>query len=158
MEWQVARFSELDSYTVYAMLQLRVDVFVVEQNCPYPELDNKDLDPQTQHILLRKGDKLVAYCRVLAPGVSYEGCPSLGRVCVSQTARRLSLGRALMDKALHVAYSHWPDMDIRISAQCYLQRFYESFGFIACSEPYLEDDIPHLAMVRSAATSGAGPV
>ncbi|KKL00032.1 GNAT family N-acetyltransferase [Rheinheimera mesophila] len=148
MEWQVASFSQLDSYTLYAMLQLRVDVFVVEQNCPYPELDNKDLDPQTRHILLKKGDKILAYARVLAPGVSYEHNPALGRICVSQTARRLALGRGLMDKALAVASSCWPDQEIRISAQCYLQRFYESFGFVACSEPYLEDNIPHLEMIR----------
>ena len=150
MEWQVAGFNQLDSYTVYAMLQLRVDVFVVEQNCPYPELDNKDLHPQTRHILLKKGDKILAYARVLAPGVSYEQSPALGRICVSQTARRLALGRSLMDKALEVASSCWPESGIRISAQCYLQRFYESFDFVACSEPYLEDDIPHLEMVRPA--------
>lgn len=150
MEWQVAKFEQLDSYTLYAMLQLRVDVFVVEQNCPYPELDNKDTDPQTRHILLKKGDKVLAYARVLAPGISYDHNPAIGRVCVSQRARRLALGRALMDKALAVASECWPELEIRISAQCYLQRFYESFGFIACSEPYLEDDIPHLEMRRSA--------
>lgn len=158
MEWQVAGFSQLDSYTVYAMLQLRVDVFVVEQNCPYPELDNKDLHPQTRHILLKKGDKILAYARVLAPGVSYENSPALGRICVSQTARRLALGRGLMDKALDVASSCWPDLEIRISAQCYLQRFYESFGFIACSEPYLEDDIPHLEMARPVIPLGSETV
>jgi ElaA protein len=158
MEWQVCTFNQLDSYTLYSMLQLRVDVFVVEQNCAYPELDNKDLHPQTQHILLKKGDKILAYARVLAPGVSYENSPALGRICVSQTARRLALGRGLMDKALQVACSCWPDLEIRISAQCYLQRFYESFDFIACSEPYLEDDIPHLEMVRAAQPSGGAAI
>jgi len=158
MEWQVCTFNQLDSYTLYSMLQLRVDVFVVEQNCAYPELDNKDLHPQTRHILLKKGDKILAYARVLAPGVSYENSPALGRICVSQTARRLALGRGLMDKALQVASSCWPDLEIRISAQCYLQRFYESFDFIACSEPYLEDDIPHLEMVRAVQSSGGAAV
>ena len=89
MQWQVLTFDELDTYTLYSMLQLRVDVFVVEQNCPYPELDDKDLHPQTRHIILKKGEKVIAYSRVLAPGVSFEGFPGIGRVCVSQTARRL---------------------------------------------------------------------
>lgn len=148
MQWQVQTFAELDTLTLYSMLQLRVDVFVVEQNCPYPELDDKDLHPQTRHIILKKGDKVIAYSRVLAPGVSFDGFPGIGRVCVSQTARRLGLGRVLMDKTLDVAVQYWPDMDIHISAQCYLQQFYQESGFESASEPYLEDDIPHLKMIK----------
>ncbi len=71
MEWHILRFSELDTYTLYALLQLRVDVFVVEQNCPYPELDEKDLHPETRHILLKKADKILGYSRILPPGVSF---------------------------------------------------------------------------------------
>ncbi len=148
MQWQVQTFAELDTITLYSMLQLRVDVFVVEQNCPYPELDDKDLHPQTRHIILKKGDKVIAYSRVLAPDVSFAGFPGIGRVCVSQTARRLGLGRVLMDKTLEVASQHWPEMDIHISAQCYLQQFYQESGFESASEPYLEDDIPHLKMIK----------
>ncbi|SNY49871.1 ElaA protein [Arsukibacterium tuosuense] len=148
MQWQVQTFAELDTLTLYSMLQLRVDVFVVEQNCPYPELDDKDLHPQTRHIILKKGDKVIAYSRVLAPDVSFPGFPGIGRVCVSQTARRLGLGRVLMDKTLEVAEQFWPDMDIHISAQCYLQQFYQESGFESASEPYLEDDIPHLKMIK----------
>lgn len=147
MQWQVLTFEQLDTYTLYAMLQLRVDVFVVEQNCPYPELDDRDLHPQTQHVLLKKGDKVIAYSRVLAPGVVFDHYPGVGRVCVSQTARRLGLGQVLVDKTIAVAKEHWPRMDIHISAQCYLQQFYEQHGFQAASEPYLEDDIPHLKMI-----------
>ena len=147
LDWQFKPYKELTLNEFHDIIALRLKAFVVEQNCPYPELDNKDIDPQTRHILLKKGDKILAYARVLAPGVSYENSPALGRICVSQTARRLALGRGLMDKALDVASSCWPELEIRISAQCYLQRFYESFGFIACSEPYLEDDIPHLKMI-----------
>lgn len=148
MQWQVMTFDELDTYTLYGLLQLRVDVFVVEQNCPYPELDDKDLEPQTRHIILTKGGKVIAYSRVLAPGVSFEGFPGVGRVCVSQTARRLGLGRVLVEKTLSVASELWPNTDIHISAQCYLQQFYQDLGFKPASEPYLEDDIPHLKMIK----------
>lgn len=147
MEWQIVQFDELDTYTLYAMLQLRVDVFVVEQNCPYPELDEKDLHPQTKHILLKKAGKILAYARILPPDVSFAGVPGVGRVCVAQTARRLGLGEVLVAKAIATAKQGWPGLDIHISAQCYLQRFYESMGFVAASEPYLEDDIPHLKMI-----------
>ncbi len=148
MEWQIVTFDQLDSVTLYHLLQLRVDVFVVEQNCPYPELDGKDLHPQTLHLLLKKQDKILGYSRVLAPDVSYPGQPAIGRVCVAQTARRLGLGELLVAKAIAVASEQWPSLDLYISAQCYLQRFYESMGFVAASEPYLEDDIPHLKMIR----------
>ncbi|MBN8443991.1 MAG: GNAT family N-acetyltransferase [Gammaproteobacteria bacterium] len=147
MEWHILRFSELDTYTLYALLQLRVDVFVVEQNCPYPELDEKDLHPETRHILLKKADKILGYSRILPPGVSFKDAPGVGRVCVAQTARRLGLGELLVAKAIATAKEGWPGKDVHISAQCYLQRFYESMGFVAASEPYLEDDIPHLKMI-----------
>lgn len=148
MHWQIYTFNQLDTHTLYALLQLRVDVFVVEQNCPYPELDDKDLDPQTRHVLLKKGDKVIAYARILAPDVSFAGFPGIGRVCVSQTARRLGLGKVLVERTLAETSQLWPDTDIHISAQCYLQRFYEELGFKAASEPYLEDDIPHLKMIK----------
>ena len=147
MEWHILRFSELDTYTLYALLQLRVDVFVVEQNCPYPELDEKDLHPETRHILLKKADKILGYSRILPPGVSFKDAPGVGRVCVAQTARRLGLGELLVAKAIATAKEGWPGKDVHISAQCYLQRFYESMGFVAASELYLEDDIPHLKMI-----------
>jgi len=150
MQWQVLTFNELDTLTLYSLLQLRVDVFVVEQNCPYPELDDKDLHPQTRHIILKKGDKVIAYSRVLAPDVSFAGFPGIGRVCISQTARRLGLGKILVEKTLAETASLWPNTDIHISAQCYLQRFYQDLGFKAASEPYLEDDIPHLKMIKAA--------
>lgn len=148
MQWQVLTFAQLDTVTLYSLLQLRVDVFVVEQNCPYPELDDIDLHPDTRHVLLKKGDKVIAYSRVLAPDVSFAGFPGIGRVCVAQTARRLGLGQVLVEKTLSVAAELWPDTDIHISAQCYLQQFYQELGFKPASEPYLEDDIPHLKMIK----------
>ncbi len=150
MHWQVLTFNELDTHTLYSFLQLRVDVFVVEQNCPYPELDDKDLHPETRHIILKKGDKVIAYSRVLAPNVSFAGFPGIGRVCISQTARRLGLGKILVEKTLAETAALWPKTDIHISAQCYLQRFYQELGFKPASEPYLEDDIPHLKMIKAA--------
>ncbi|WP_423185216.1 GNAT family N-acetyltransferase [Alishewanella sp. d11] len=150
MQWQVLTFKELDTLTLYSLLQLRVDVFVVEQNCPYPELDDKDLHPETRHIILKKGDKVIAYSRVLAPNVSFAGFPGIGRVCISQTARRLGLGKILVEKTLAETAALWPNTDIHISAQCYLQRFYQELGFKPASEPYLEDDIPHLKMIKAA--------
>ncbi|WP_337880332.1 GNAT family N-acetyltransferase [Rheinheimera sp.] len=150
MQWHSRRFSELDAGTLYQLLQLRVDVFVVEQNCPYPELDGKDLLPDTQHLYLHNEQKVLAYARILPPGSSYPDNPSLGRICVAQGARQLALGKELVRQAIGLAEQHWPSQPIRISAQCYLQRFYEGFGFIACSEAYLEDNIPHLEMLRPA--------
>lgn len=150
MQWQVLTFTELDTLTLYSLLQLRVDVFVVEQNCPYPELDDKDLHPETRHVILKKGDKVIAYSRILAPDVSFAGFPGIGRVCISQTARRLGLGKILVEKTLAETATLWPNTDIHISAQCYLQRFYQELGFKAASEPYLEDDIPHLKMIKAA--------
>lgn len=150
MQWQVLTFEELDTFTLYSLLQLRVDVFVVEQNCPYPELDDKDLHPQTRHVILKKGEKVIAYSRILAPDVSFAGFPGIGRICISQTARRLGLGKILVERTLAETATLWPNTDIHISAQCYLQRFYQDLGFQAASEPYLEDDIPHLKMVKAA--------
>lgn len=150
MQWQVLTFEELDTFTLYSLLQLRVDVFVVEQNCPYPELDDKDLHPQTRHVILKKGEKVIAYSRILAPDVSFAGFPGIGRVCISQTARRLGLGKILVERTLAETATLWPNTDIHISAQCYLQRFYQDLGFQAASEPYLEDDIPHLKMIKAA--------
>lgn len=147
MQWQVLRFTELDTLTLYRLLQLRVNVFVVEQNCPYPELDDKDIHPETRHILLQQDDQLLAYARILAPDVSFAAYPSIGRVCIAQTARRKNLGKMLMHKTIAETQQLWPDSDIYISAQCYLQKFYQDLGFQPASEPYLEDNIPHLNMV-----------
>ncbi|WNO59488.1 GNAT family N-acetyltransferase [Rheinheimera sp. MMS21-TC3] len=147
MQWHVVKFSELDTLTLYNLLQLRVDVFVVEQNCPYPELDDRDLDLNTRHIILKKGDKVIAYARVLAPGLIFENFPAIGRLCVSQTARRLGLGKVLVEKSISVVKEFWPETDIYISAQCYLEQFYQQLGFNTAGESYLEDDIPHITMI-----------
>ena len=149
IQWQIKAFSELDSVTLYRLLKLRVDIFVVEQACPYPELDNKDLAAEALHLLGYREQELVAYARILPPGLSYPQA-SIGRVAVAQVARGGGLARELMARAIAAAQQAWPQAGIQIGAQQYLQRFYQSMGFETVSEVYLEDGIPHLDMVFSA--------
>lgn len=151
------RFEELSSLTLYNALKLRSDIFVVEQNCVYPDLDDKDLHPDTLHLLLdtvpvvaanrlsQSTSTVVAYARCLAPGVSYPGS-SIGRVAVSSSARGHGLAKLLMLKAISLCQQHWPDQNIQIGAQVYLQHFYTQLGFIPFSEPYDEDGIMHIDM------------
>lgn len=152
MNWQQSLFSELSATTLYQLLKLRVDVFVVEQNCSYPELDGKDLAPGTVHLYGANEEEVLACARLLPAGVSYPNEPSLGRICVAKSVRGQALGKELLQRALAITQAKWPGQALRISAQCYLQRFYEEFGFVACSEPYLEDNIPHIEMLRPAST------
>jgi len=147
IEWELKVFDRLDTDELYDLLKLRVDVFVVEQNCAYPELDEKDRHPDTLHLTGRneKG-KLVAYLRILPPGLSYNK-PSIGRVVVSKESRGQGFCHTLIKKAVEQAGRNWPDQGIKIGAQVYLEAFYQSYGFEKVSEPYLEDGIPHLDMV-----------
>lgn len=145
MNWQCLRFTQLTTTQLYELMQLRVDVFVVEQNCPYPELDDKDRADNVFHLLGYEQDKLAAYARLLAPGLSYPNV-SIGRVCVAQNQRAKGVGRELAELALSYCQSFWPDQSIDIGAQEYLLEFYQSLGFEALSEVYLEDGLPHLDM------------
>ncbi|MDD9303380.1 MAG: GNAT family N-acetyltransferase [Desulfobacter sp.] len=145
--WQIKRFDQLSINELYALLRLRTDIFVVEQKCPYPELDGKDDHEQTIHLWQYAQDHTMsAYLRILAPGVSYAGA-SLGRVAVHKEFRNHGLAHSIVDKAIDVAKGIWPEKKIEISAQVYLTHFYESHGFQAVSPPYLEDNIPHIDMV-----------
>lgn len=139
-------WSELGRDALYALMALRQEVFVVEQKCPY--LDADGYDPKATHLWATApgSEYPVAYCRVFPAGVKYAEA-SLGRVVSAASVRRTGAGRALMVEALRVmdAAAMGP---VRISAQSYLQRFYEGFGFRVVSEPYLEDDIPHVEMLR----------
>lgn len=140
-------FQELSIDELYACLQLRQEVFVVEQNCPYLDADGKD--QQGWHLMGWQGHTLVAYTRLLPQGVSYPEYVSIGRVLTRQTARRSGLGKALMQASLQHIHRLFPGQPIKISAQCYLIAFYESFGFQCKGTSYLEDDIPHIAMIKS---------
>lgn len=134
------------AHELYALLKLRVDVFVVEQNCPYPELDGKD--DQALHLMLKCGSEIIAAARIFGP---HDDTPAkIGRVVVSPDHRGERLGGALMREALKACAERFPEAPVFLSAQAHLQRFYDSFGFKPVSEEYLEDGIPHVDMVKDA--------
>ena len=151
--WKFARFEELGARDVHDLLQARSAVFVVEQNCVF--LDADGADPACWHLLGREptrggeGDPgaLLAYCRLVPPGVKFDEA-SIGRVITSTVGRRKGLGRELMAEALNRARELWPGQPLRIGAQQYLEAFYGGFGFARCSEPYDEDGIMHIEMLR----------
>ncbi|MFS2154341.1 GNAT family N-acetyltransferase [Rhizobium sp. Rhizsp42] len=141
------RLDELSAVELYALLKMRVDVFVVEQNCPYPELDGKDAD--ALHLRLLQHGDLIAAARIFAP--ADQNAPAkIGRVVVSPLHRGKRLGDAVMREAISVCEERYPQAPIYLSAQSHLSRFYGSFGFETTSEEYLEDGIPHVDMVRAA--------
>jgi len=149
LKFEFRKFEALDQHTLYEMLQLRVEVFVLEQNCPYQDLDGKDTYPETIHVLGYDeiSGKLVAYCRILEKGVSYTHSPSIGRVITAITVRGTGAGKKLMQTALTFAEHTLGFNKITISAQSHLQRFYEGLGFKRTSKrEYLEDNIPHREM------------
>jgi ElaA protein len=151
--WRFARFEELRAREVHDILQARSAVFVVEQDCVFQDIDG--VDPASWHLLGREspsppGDgqgALLAYCRLVPPGAKYAEA-SIGRVLTTEAGRRRGLGRELMAEAVRRAQALWPGQPIRIGAQAYLERFYGEFGFAKCSEPYDEDGIPHIEMIR----------
>lgn len=151
--WQCKDFSNLSVEQLYELLKLRVDVFVVEQTCYYPDLDsdkNKlDRHPKTIHLLGYQKDELVAYLRVVPKGESYQDKISIGRVAIAETARGKGLGNELMVEALRLCKLNFPNESIKISAQQHLKSYYQQHGFEQVSEMYLEDGIPHIGMERA---------
>jgi len=132
---------------VYDVLALRARVFVLEQG---PYLDPDGADRQAWHLLGRdQADRLVAYLRVVDPGVKFDSA-SIGRVVVDKTLRGTGLGRALLAEGVARCCAQWPQQDIRISAQAHLQGFYRQHGFETVGQPYLEDQVPHVQMWRRA--------
>jgi len=142
-------FVQLTTTELYQLLKLRVDVFVVEQECAYPELDNLDMNHDTRHIMFYEGDALLAYARCLAPKVVFDINPAIGRVLVSKQGRGRGLAKELMLESIKQAESSWPKQNIKLSAQTYLLDFYKSLGFSPIGEAYLEDGIEHQDMLRS---------
>ncbi len=140
-------FNELTLQQLYDIMVLRQEVFVVEQNCPYLDADSND--QKAWHVMGYQNDKLVAYTRLLPKGISYKKYPAIGRVITAQSVRRTGEGKRLMEKSIDWSYKLFGQTPIKISAQCYLIRFYQSFGFEPVGEEYLEDDIPHIAMIKS---------
>ena len=146
IDWSLKKFEELSSLELYEILQLRSEVFVVEQKCVFLDMDDKD--QFSQHLQGRIDGKLAAVVRILPPGLAYDE-PSIGRVVSSPRFRRQGVGIELMKTAIEKTISLYGAVPIKIGAQLYLKKFYESFGFLQCSETYLEDDIPHIKMIRN---------
>ncbi|MBL0355539.1 MAG: GNAT family N-acetyltransferase [Chitinophagaceae bacterium] len=147
LNWIYKPFNELTAAELYAILQLRNEVFVVEQNCVYQDADNKD--QPAYHLCGWDGDTLVAHCRILPTGISYDDHPSIGRVVTSPQYRKGGYGRQLMQLGIEKTIGQFGDPVIIIGAQLYLQAFYESLGFVQISETYMEDGIPHITMQLS---------
>lgn len=143
--WITRSFNELTPEELYKIFQLRAEVFIVEQNCAYLDFDDKD--QQSIHLGLWQDNKLLAYSRILPPGLAYEQ-PSIGRICTSMSARRTGSGRELVKKSIELIYKLYGEQPIKISAQYYLTKFYESFGFQTQGNIYLEDFIDHIAMIK----------
>ena len=149
MDWQWSRFSQLSVDDLYAVVRLREAVFIIEQNCPYPDADGRD--PKAWHLLGWKdyeGERrLVAYARVFEPGVRYREA-SAGRIVTAPEVRGTGLGRILMAEALRRIESLVPGQLVKIAAQRRLEQFYVGFGFRTVSAPYEEDGIIHVDMIR----------
>ena len=148
IRWKWSSFEELSKVKLYDILQIRQQVFVLEQNCLYQDIDR--LDQSAWHLLaINKNAQLMGYLRVVAPGKKYKE-PSIGRVLVHPDQRKKGLGKRLLTEGMRRTQAQFPSQDIRISAQLQLQAFYENAGFVPVGNPYLEDDIPHIEMLFSA--------
>ncbi len=145
--WYHKHFKDLNTTELYQILQLRNEVFIVEQNCPFQDLDDKDF--KCFHLMGFDTDsqQIMAYTRIVPAGVSYEEA-SIGRVVTSPQARGGGIGKELMQKSIELLEDLYGGVSIKIGAQCYLKKFYESFGFQQIEEIYLEDGIEHILMVR----------
>lgn len=144
-DWQIKSFHELTATELYELLRLRSEVFVVEQQCIFLDMDNKD--QFCLHLLGWQKDLLAASTRLVPPGISYTEM-SIGRVVSSPQVRGTGIGRLLMEESIAACYKQWGKGPIRIGAQQYLENFYRSLGFETDGEPYLEDGIPHVEMLK----------
>ncbi|RZJ49330.1 MAG: GNAT family N-acetyltransferase [Chryseobacterium sp.] len=143
--WKIKSFEEITTSELYEIIKARVDVFVVEQNCPYPDLDG--YDRQAIHLWAEQENNVLAYCRIFNKGIKYPET-SIGRVLTTEKARRKSLGKQLIQYAVETIENRFHTTEVRISAQDYLLRFYSGFGFEDTGKKYLEDNIPHTEMFR----------
>lgn len=144
LQWKLKKFDELTAKELYKILQLRMNVFIVEQQCAF--LDADDKDQKAWHLCVWKGDELLAYTRLFAPGLMYPEA-SIGRVVVAKAQRSGGLGKLLMERSILNVYQLFGRTPINIGAQFYLKHFYESLGFIQKSDIYLEDNIEHIKMI-----------
>ncbi|APY08433.1 GNAT family N-acetyltransferase [Winogradskyella sp. J14-2] len=146
LDIQTKTFNQLNTKELYDLLQLRSEVFVVEQDCVYQDIDGKD--QKALHILGYRGNKLVAYTRIFQPGDYFEEA-SIGRVVVKEKERQYGFGYDIMNASIEAIKKHFKTSEIRISAQTYLKKFYNNLGFKEVGEEYLEDGIPHVNMIKN---------
>ena len=146
MIFHIKKFNELTTDELYVILQLRSEVFVIEQDCVYQDLDHKD--QLAYHILGVLDNQIVAYARIFKSG-DYFLKPSIGRIVVKKEFRKFKYGYKLVENSIQFIENNLKENNILISAQSYLTKFYNSLGFIQISEEYLEDDIPHIKMLRT---------
>ncbi len=159
IQWQVKRFSELTTTELYTLLALRMRVFVVEQACAYQDIDGLDIWPEIRHVCGYRSGELIAYLRVIAPqelsknttlahhpGISQHAV--IGRVLIVPTARGAGLAHTLIQQAISICENTWPDSPLFLSAQAHLTDLYRQHGFHAQGKVYLEDNIPHIDMIR----------
>ncbi|MFY0483083.1 GNAT family N-acetyltransferase [Flavobacterium sp. PLA-1-15] len=146
IQFKTRTFKELSVEELYQILQLRSEVFVVEQNCVYQDIDGKD--QKAIHIIGEYDNKVVAYTRIFKPGDYFENA-SIGRVVIDANYRDRKWGHDLIRESVTAIARHFGESPITISAQLYLQKFYESHGFVVVGETYLEDGIPHIEMLRN---------
>ena len=142
----IKSFEQLDKAELYEIMQLRIEVFVIEQDCPYPDLDG--MDHECLHMWILQDDQIASYLRINPAGSLYAE-PSLGRIVTKLAHRSKGLGAVIINKAIEVVCQEKPTA-IRISAQSHLENYYEKFGFLKASDEYLEDNIPHIEMLRDA--------
>jgi ElaA protein len=146
MKWIAKSFEGLTTLELYQILRLRAEIFVVEQDCVYQDVDNKDQN--SFHVCGYDHDKLVGYARVVIPGISYSEI-SIGRVVVAESHRGNKLGDDLMNEAISFIDSKLGPQPIRISAQSHLKKFYSNLGFVFTGKEYMEDGIPHIEMLKA---------
>ncbi|KAA1247344.1 GNAT family N-acetyltransferase [Aquimarina sp. RZ0] len=146
LHFEVKKFEELSTTELYKILRLRAEVFVVEQDCVYQDIDNKD--QIALHIIGIKNDEVVAYTRIFRAGDYLENA-SIGRVVISEKERKYGYGHLLIEKSIKTIHELFEVQEIKISAQCYLINFYEKHGFKQTGKEYLEDGIPHIGMIKS---------
>ncbi|MDR2953840.1 MAG: GNAT family N-acetyltransferase [Prevotella sp.] len=145
LTWKVSKFDELSTNELYGILHLRCKIFIMEQDAPYLDMDYKD--QKALHLHGYMDDQLIAYCRMFRSGDYFDEA-SIGRVTVAKEYRRYGYGHDLMERAIDAEKEILGETTITISAQLYLQKFYESHGFIRISDVYLEDGLPHIRMVK----------
>lgn len=146
LKWETKTFDELTVYELYDLLKLRSEIFVVEQNCVYLDIDDKD--KKALHLMGKYDGQIIAYSRLFDVGICFDKA-SIGRVVVNSRYRNKKFGHDLIREAIAGIKTNFGEDTIKISAQLYLKKFYESHGFISTSEMYLEDDIPHIEMKRN---------